>query len=212
MAIIEEEGFDALTIARLAKRADAAVGALYRYFDSKDALLTALQIRAAHRTLEDVQEDLKLLPPPTTPGLALARAITALTSWSRFRVRRPALFALIDWSLSAPQHLLQDRSAERVAVAFEPLLALAVVVFQDAVKAGALEGGPYTKRTYGAWALLHGVGHFQKRDRLLPAPLQATRVFEQIFRDLLEAWGANTAHTDEAIQIYRQHFDTPKFS
>ncbi|MEL6182651.1 MAG: TetR family transcriptional regulator, partial [Myxococcota bacterium] len=46
MSIVVNEGVSALTIARLARELDAAVGALYRYFESKQALITALQRQA----------------------------------------------------------------------------------------------------------------------------------------------------------------------
>ena len=43
--ILLEEGVDALTMVHLARRASAGVGALYRYFPSKDDLVAALHGR-----------------------------------------------------------------------------------------------------------------------------------------------------------------------
>ncbi|MFT7579966.1 MAG: AcrR family transcriptional regulator, partial [Myxococcota bacterium] len=42
MGIVLDEGIEALTIARIAARLDAAVGALYRYFPGKEALIVGL--------------------------------------------------------------------------------------------------------------------------------------------------------------------------
>ncbi|MCA9555215.1 MAG: helix-turn-helix transcriptional regulator, partial [Myxococcales bacterium] len=44
LALVTEGGFEALTLQRLAGRLGYAVGALYRYFPSKEALLAALQV------------------------------------------------------------------------------------------------------------------------------------------------------------------------
>ena len=48
MRLLVEEGAHALTIQRLAHDLDYAVGALYRYFPSKDALLADLQRKVIH--------------------------------------------------------------------------------------------------------------------------------------------------------------------
>src|SRR5687768_4597886 len=45
LAQIEAEGLESLTMQKLAARLDVAVGALYRYVDSKEALLAMLQIQ-----------------------------------------------------------------------------------------------------------------------------------------------------------------------
>ena len=50
--LLETEGYEGLTIQRLAKELGYAVGALYRYFRSKDALLVALP---KAKTVEDFE-------------------------------------------------------------------------------------------------------------------------------------------------------------
>ncbi len=55
MAIIAEHGLEALTIARLAKRVDASVGGLYRYFASKEELLVQVEERAIAAFHKDQQ-------------------------------------------------------------------------------------------------------------------------------------------------------------
>ena len=46
MMIVTTEGIDALTMARLASELDAAIGAVYRYFPSKGALVAQIQGQA----------------------------------------------------------------------------------------------------------------------------------------------------------------------
>ncbi|HEY1098892.1 MAG TPA: helix-turn-helix domain-containing protein, partial [Myxococcota bacterium] len=57
MRLVAEEGLDALTIQRIAGAIGASVGGLYRYYDGKDALLTALQQRAITAVAEDQATD-----------------------------------------------------------------------------------------------------------------------------------------------------------
>jgi len=44
------------------------------------------------------------------------------------------------------------------------------------VAAGTLAPGDTRLRTLAVWAAVHGVTHFRKRDRILPANLAAERV------------------------------------
>ena len=57
MRLVAEEGLDALTIQRIAGAIGASVGGLYRYYDGKDALLTALQQRAIAAVADDQATD-----------------------------------------------------------------------------------------------------------------------------------------------------------
>ena len=59
MQLVLEDGLDGLTIARLAKEVDAAVGAIYRYFDGKEAVIVELQLLAVQRLVEQLQARLE---------------------------------------------------------------------------------------------------------------------------------------------------------
>ena len=85
--MVEEGGFDALSINKLAEAVDYTPGALYRYFGSKDALLSQL----IERVLEEVRGHLvraqALLPGKGDAARARARAGGRL---SRLRQARAA--------------------------------------------------------------------------------------------------------------------------
>ncbi|MEZ6185906.1 MAG: helix-turn-helix domain-containing protein, partial [Planctomycetota bacterium] len=55
MELLVAEGLKGLTIGALAQQVDAAVGAIYRYFPSKTALLVALQLRAIEELRREVE-------------------------------------------------------------------------------------------------------------------------------------------------------------
>jgi len=60
------DGYDAARMADIAKRAKMAVGTLYLYFDSKDAMARAIAAQAFRRAAEAI---LPLLERPLTPAL-----------------------------------------------------------------------------------------------------------------------------------------------
>ncbi len=45
-------------------------------------------------------------------------------------------------------------------------------------------------RTLALWAAIHGVGHFRKRDRILPRELHSQQVARVLIDGLLVGWGA----------------------
>ncbi len=179
--ILETEGASALTIARLAREVDVAVGGLYRYFDGKDALEAALQVRA----IEAFAPVLAAHTDQAHPRAALQGVYAA---WRTFRETSPALHALIDQSLSNPKQTLSDDAAREVELALQPLLAHCDGLLEHAVATGLLAEGPTRLRTLALWAAVHGVSHFAKRDRILPAWQQSDRVAALLLDGLLAGW------------------------
>ena len=70
MDLVVEDGMAGLTIGSLAERVEAAVGAIYRYFPSKTALITALQVRAVEELREVVDATLARLDASEAPEIA----------------------------------------------------------------------------------------------------------------------------------------------
>lgn len=183
--ILATEGRDALTIGRLAKEADAAVGALYRYFDGKSALLAALQVRG----VKAYDAILETAIAETEAGLARVRAV--IDSWDTFRLQHPELHALLDEGLSTPTPLLDDESARTVDQVLDGTFSRAEAVYDEAVELGALAPGNARHRTRATLAALHGVDHLRKRDRLLPDDIQAAVIRDHLVTSLLKGWGAD---------------------
>ncbi|MFW6298408.1 MAG: TetR/AcrR family transcriptional regulator [Bacillota bacterium] len=69
-AIVEEEGFEGLSIRKVATRADYTPGSIYQYFDSKHALVRTL-IQAGYRDI--MASTMK----PLDPGLTIREEIIA---------------------------------------------------------------------------------------------------------------------------------------
>ena len=186
-SIVEKEGLDRLTMPKLAQAADVAVGGLYRYFANKEALIAALQIRAAAEYMAFVDTRLSTTPPPTP----LAVILTIAESWRVFALHAPESFELLDGSLSSPEALLSDTEARAVATSLQPVFDRCAAAFRDAVDCGMLDAGDPMLRTFALWAAVHGVGHFHKRDRIMPKALHASAVRQELVRAMLVGWGAD---------------------
>src|SRR5688572_26943652 len=69
-ALLEAEGLDGVTLGRVAAAMDLVPAALYRYYDSKDALLAGLQRRAVAQITDVIQAALAELPATRSEALA----------------------------------------------------------------------------------------------------------------------------------------------
>lgn len=190
--VVITDGLSALTMPRLAKECDAAVGALYRYFPSKDAVIAALQVRAVQR-LSAFLGELAVDEPP------LVRITAIATAWEGFRMAEPAMHALVDRSLSDPDVVLSDADAMQVDAAVRDALAPLVDALTEAAASGGLADGDPELRAYAVWAAVHGVGHFRKRDRIVPERLRSALVARELIGGLLRGWGADPDALDAAL-------------
>jgi len=79
--ILDGEGLDAATMARIAEVAGVSVGSIYQYFSHRDAILNALQDREFERALSFVQgalADGNLSQSPRETVISVVRGLTAL--------------------------------------------------------------------------------------------------------------------------------------
>jgi len=208
MALVLSDGLSHLTIARLARSCDAAVGAIYRYFPGKADVIAALQLRAVaqlrhyfDQARRDAEPTCAAQPPAEA---ALRRLLVAPRAWAGFAAEHPALYSLADRSLSVPERLLNDAQAAAVDEAIKPILAAVVGLFDDAVAVGALSPGDAALRAHALWAALHGAGHFRKRDGRVHASLRAAEIQGALVSGLMLGWGASPSHLSAAQEAARR--------
>jgi AcrR family transcriptional regulator len=206
MRIIVGEGLGAMTIQRLAKATGASVGGLYRYYESKESVIAALQLRAIG-VFAEVQrgelargaEYLASRSSNLHPHAAsLFSALVSITSYLRFERRDPERHRLFDAFLSASEALLPDAAAQEVDAAVRPLIASIAARLDDAADCGALGPSDGVQRTYVVWAAMHGLDHFRKRDRIMPTQLRVSALREQTLLALFAGWGGDRDRFAEA--------------
>ncbi len=197
--VVAAGGLDALSMVKLADAVDYTPGALYRYFDSKDALLASL----VQRILDDLRGALHgavaALPPRTSP---LARVVVLVQAYRDFARREPHRFGLLALTMAEPRVLLEDRShAQAVATAVVAALEPMASGLADAALAGLLSPGDTTERTLCLFAMLHGLLQFPKLARVAPAALDVDRLAVAGTRALLVGWGANPRNVARALEV-----------
>lgn len=207
MKLVSEEGLDALTIQRIAGAINASVGGLYRYYDGKDALLSALQRRAIATVAEDQAQDVEsartlFARAGEPPGVvALAAALVGATVMLRHATRRPEEHRLLDAFLTSPDPVLSDEGALASEAVLGPLIKLVTDELEAAAADGILERGDSAQRTHLMWASLHGLDHFRKRDRILPESLRVSALVPATLIALTRGWGASAAQANRAAAL-----------
>lgn len=199
MRVLAADGPDALTLARIGKALGLVPAALYRYFDSKDALLAALQRRAIAEIRTVLEEELARVDGeskkrrwpaeqiPVAKLVACARAYLALPQ------THPEAYLLVAVLLGDPRKLLSDAEANVTAPLLLALLADVHALFERAADAGALSPGDAMERTLAMWASLQGALSLEKARRVAPSLPSAAHIGMTATLGLLTGWGAPPA-------------------
>ncbi|MDF1562817.1 MAG: helix-turn-helix domain containing protein [Deltaproteobacteria bacterium] len=194
--LLEEGGPDHLTIARLAEALDYTVGAVYRYFPSKGAILAEVELRQVAEVTEVLEA-------------ALDRAAAALEG-SRLNQRRrslvpilllaetyallpfqhPRAFAALSLGLARDGRLTSAGDDQQVMERVQPFLTRVAELFGRARETGVLTPGSDADRAIRLWALLHGATSLRRLEptdsRFAPGPDLALELTD----DWLHACGA----------------------
>jgi AcrR family transcriptional regulator len=210
--LLESEGFEALTIQRLAKELGYAVGALYRYFRSKDALLVALLHRVMDRIGEDMSAGLEWIERErgerlTTAGEQQAASLTASDGLLRlvvvchayvsFAQSRRAEYGLISTLIGDPREVLATEAATPIVRSLIRLQLMLTGIIDDAVRSGALAPGDARERSVVLWSAMQGVLQLRKLGRFGVAGVELDRLVPIALRTLMIGWGANAELIDQ---------------
>jgi AcrR family transcriptional regulator len=144
--IVLEGGAQALSLREVARRAGYAPGALYTYFDGKEALVAALGLDAT-LALTSYLDSVDPATPPRARLEALSR------QYLKFAADEPERYTSVFSGLSVGL----DSWEEFVSVG-RPFTAI-VAAFSDGIGQGVFQAGQ--RRTadamaFGLWSLLHG--------------------------------------------------------
>lgn len=207
--LVTEGGLDAVTTTELAKRTGAALGALYRFFPSKAAVIAALQQQALADLAVELREAIaagRARQTTLAPAIQSLAAIVAVAdTFFALPTKHTARFRLIDEIMSNPAWVFDEHDARvHEAEGVAPLLAL---VLEEATRFAAEQqrvvDDELRRFPFVLWAGLHGVTHFIKRDRLLPPALHSPKIAGSLVRLLLRGLGASDAEITEAIAAAR---------
>ncbi|MBL8777485.1 MAG: helix-turn-helix transcriptional regulator [Acidimicrobiales bacterium] len=206
MRIVSEDGIDRLTMQRMADDLDCAVGTIYTYFSSKDALLAELQRLA----LDRITESYRRLQARVDPQLddraadeveaALARLVLGLRFWVSTAEVYPEESNLFRALTTRRTRISDDEAANMLPSAWQ-LFAMGTANVQVATDVGAISPGNAAERMVTAAAalggvlLLEGIAHFDPD--LFAGRLLALRFVD----DVIRGWGADAAQLASAAAL-----------
>jgi AcrR family transcriptional regulator len=200
--IVFREGFDGLTMSRLASQLDTVDSAVYRYFPSKGALVAAIQHEAIERLdasldaiLARADEAFSRLEPAIA---ALARVVLVGRWFCASSEVYPEELRLFEMIMSRNASALDADGGRRIFPVAMGLLTKAVGVIEGAQAAGELRPGNATDRTIIWAAALGGVLQTDDLEHYAPELFGHTRLALQANRDLLVGWGADPARIEAA--------------
>jgi len=198
MDLVAEGGLEALSMARLAGAVDYTPGALYRYFDSKDALLAQL----VSQVLEEAQGFLSRAQAALPQGsFPLTRVFALAHGYRAFARERPHSFGLLAMTMAEPRVLLREEAhAEPVTKRVMATLELLALALGDAEATGQLDDGDVAERTVCLFATLQGLLQLHKQARFAPGVLELDRLVPIATRTLLIGWGAKVRAADAALE------------
>lgn len=204
LQMVAADGFGVLSMTKLAKAVDYTPGALYRYFGSKDALLSSM----VARILEDLRVHLEQAA--AAHSEPLARVFALVHRYRAFAKHEPHRFGLLAMTMAEPRVLLpKDEDAAPVVVIMMATLQPLAGALSDAVAAGELDDGEGSQRTICLFGMLQGILQLHKQARYAPGVLDIDLLAVEGTRALLAGWGAKPAALHAAAQAARTVANTP---
>lgn len=201
-AVLEAEGLDGLTLGRVASALQLVPGALYRYYDSKDALLAGLQRRAVGQIGIVLQQAVAKVPATRSEDVAwLARLLTLARAYASLPKSAPQAWHLVSLMLAEPKPLLSASEAARTAPMLSALLETVLSGLDRAAALKTLAKGDPAQRTLAFWGAVHGAAALTKLRLWVQELPEPADVAVQAAAALLVGWGAKPKVVQQARRL-----------
>jgi len=197
LAVLGNEGVEALTMQRLAGDLGYAVGALYRYFPSKDHILVAVERQVLGEVAQELGAALEAMDAhlgrsrADAREAALARLCVAARLYADPPTRRSTEFRLLSVAIADPRELVESEAALGLLPAVGEVLSRVRAVIEAAARAGALSEGDADRRAVLLWAGLQGTLQLRKLGRFGLPGLDVDALVTDMLHGLLVGWGAD---------------------
>ncbi len=207
MSMLIKEGFDGLTINKLAKQVGYTPGALYSYFSSRDALIAELQgqifaLFAADYAASSRALSVQLSAPKVKGETAvLAELINLASTYIGFAHDHSAQHAFLSRMIGDPKPLVADTAASAALTTAVPLIQQIVGIFARAVKDEALRSEEPIALAIIYISAIQGVLQTKKIVRFLPGEVEVSKLALDSAITLLRGWGANKKKLKQAVEL-----------
>ena len=174
--IASTEGWQAVTIRKIAGIIEYSPPVIYEYFDSKEDLLLELMRMGYAGQLEAIEKARNSSEDPEQALLEMSRA------WCRFAFESPDLYQVM-YGLGGVTFPVTElrKEGEKIAETMSEVLT------ELLANKGREEEDVWAKVTL-AWGTLHGLVGLAMAGRLPGGNEEAERLADQATRDLLKAW------------------------
>jgi AcrR family transcriptional regulator len=195
--IVASDGLDALTIGAVATRVGLTNGALYRYFDSREAILAQVEARVIAdlgRASSDAASR------HTDP---LDRIVAATGALVAFSLAEPARYAVLSRMMAIPHALVEGQAAANIVpIAIGSLLPLQLALVA-AREAGQLSGSAAddNPRVLVLWSAMHGAVQLHKLARYAPGA-HAAVLGRSSLHALLLGFGSAPEAAAHALRLF----------
>lgn len=212
MKMVVEEGIEGFGINKLAQRLDLTPGALYRYFDSRDEILAAVEIEV----LQGFDTFFKNLVESVAERGGLEKLVCLVMGYVALEELQPQRFRLIGQFVAGPDPVLDDQLAADVVGPTLQVVGRFVSAIEEAQGDGSLSDGDPLLRAALTWSSLQGLLTHKKLTRLPQVPLSPDELIAELLRTLFAGWGAEPSALKEAMEkqpdmgFYRQIMEKSK--
>jgi AcrR family transcriptional regulator len=149
--IAEREGWNAVTIRRLADEIEYSQPVIYSHFENRDAIVEAVAVEGFREFTSEIQE---VARGSADPRKALENAATAYLA---FALGNPALYAAMFTLPTSLRFADPEKTRPELRAAFRALAAVVAPFCADAEIA-----------TETFWASLHGLAELERTGRIRP--------------------------------------------
>ena len=196
LSLVVEDGLEGFSVHKLADRVDLTAGALYRYFESRDEMLIAVQaevLAVFDRYLAIVLEHL------ADRGL-LEQVVAACRAYVALSALQPQRFQLNAQFISAPRPVFDADVVEPTAARTIQMLGRLASLLERAEASGLLSDGDAQRRAVVAWSSVHALVERQKLERLAPTVFAPGALMDELLVTLLLGWGASADAAASAMK------------
>ena len=186
LAIVVAEGFAALTLHRVAAASDYTRAALYRYFDSKEALIAALTVRV----IDEIRETVSASVAEHAAETAIARLRVAVAAYRSYANENPEKLAMLSMLMADARVILPGEKTVRPTIAaLEKTLAPLAALLAEAADGGALTRGVHGARAAVLFASVHGSLQLRKQAARSAHLPNTDALCDLAVDSLLAGWG-----------------------
>lgn len=184
--LINENGAAHLTMANLAKRMNASVGGLYRYYPSKETIFAALQSQALDALR--VQIESTRLEFESSGRFDWSLICALFDSWSYFERKDPLSALILNHFTDTPQPVLELGHRTEIGTEILKIISVLAKTIEQLTQLDCLTRANAHIRALQLWGMIFGFEQLKRRQTRNISDLPIAEVRAAYLTDLRRAW------------------------